>query len=199
MGSRAYAAGTAIIETGKSLDRNAMTSEELATKLGNAAESAYERIADQEDRRRAQSLGEEEVAPALLSVDPEEQSFTGWVKRVFRAKPAEDDLEEFDELPQVPIEVMGNRPYFWAVIGGYLAGIVVTFGVNAVTRAGQPALLYLVPFTLGAVILTAEKRKEFSKVWQYTDRTQDYLKKMEKRQRERDEAKRKAEEAAKNN
>lgn len=55
-----------------------------------------------------------------------------------------------------------------------------------------------VPCTLGAVLITAERRKEFANVWAFTDRTQDYLKKLEKREEER-KKKREAEERSKKN
>lgn len=48
---------------------------------------------------------------------------------------------------QVPIEVLGNRNYHISTLGGYFVGIMATFAINAVTRAGQPALLYLVRST----------------------------------------------------
>lgn len=91
MGSRAYAASTAIVETGKTCDPKAMTGDELANKIGKAAEVAYERIADAEDRRRAQGYGEEEVAPSTSGA--EEGGLMGWVARVFQAKGDERELE----------------------------------------------------------------------------------------------------------
>lgn len=39
------------------------------------------------------------------------------------------------------------------------------------TKLGQPALLYLVPCTLLAVLLTAANRDELLKVLQFTDTT----------------------------
>ncbi len=40
---------------------------------------------------------------------------------------------------------------------------------NAVTGLGQPALLYLCPLTLGAVLATAATRKEVGRIWGFTD------------------------------
>ncbi len=34
---------------------------------------------------------------------------------------------------------------------------------------GQPALLYIVPATLGAVLLTATSRGELGRIWGWTD------------------------------
>lgn len=41
--------------------------------------------------------------------------------------------------------------------------------VNAVTHMGQPALLYLCPLTLGAVVLVAATRRDLAKIWSFTD------------------------------
>ena len=83
-----------------------------------------------------------------------------------------------------PKEVMGNRTYFTAVLSAYVLGLLVAFGANAVTHSGQPALLYLCPLTLGAVVLTAERRSEFGRVWGFEDVSrspQDMLKEAEER------------------
>ena len=43
----------------------------------------------------------------------------------------------------------------------YIVGLIVTFVTLVLTKRAQPALLYLVPATLGAVTFTALVRKEF--------------------------------------
>ena len=45
----------------------------------------------------------------------------------------------------------------------------IAFAANAITHLGQPALLYIVPCTMGAVIATAVSRDELYRLWQYTD------------------------------
>jgi minor histocompatibility antigen H13 len=45
----------------------------------------------------------------------------------------------------------------------------MAFVANSVTHLGQPALLYIVPCTLGAVIATAVSRDELHRIWSYTD------------------------------
>ena len=40
---------------------------------------------------------------------------------------------------------------------------------NAITHLGQPALLYLVPLTLGSVAATAAARGDITRVLQYND------------------------------
>jgi minor histocompatibility antigen H13 len=67
--------------------------------------------------------------------------------------------------------VLYQRHYFVPVMAAYVVGLGIAFGVNAVTKLGQPALLYLVPCTLGAVAAVAASRKDLDKVWNYTDTT----------------------------
>ncbi len=50
-----------------------------------------------------------------------------------------------------------------------MAGLGVAFGVNAVTHTGQPALLYLVPATLGAIFAVAALRGEVRRVAAFVD------------------------------
>jgi len=40
---------------------------------------------------------------------------------------------------------------------------------NAITHLGQPALLYVVPLTLGSVAATAAARGDITRVLQYND------------------------------
>ena len=64
-----------------------------------------------------------------------------------------------------PVHVGGGRFFFfprrWR---GYAAGLSFACYVNVVTGEGQPALVYLVPATLGAVAYTATRRGEFGEV-----------------------------------
>jgi len=70
---------------------------------------------------------------------------------------------------QVSEAVLGNRNFFWPVLGAYGLGLYVAFEANRITHLGQPALLYLVPCTLGAVAITAALRQETRRVWQFKD------------------------------
>ena len=58
-----------------------------------------------------------------------------------------------------------------AVQAAYVIGLGIAFGANAITKLGQPALLYLVPATFTAITLTAASRGEISRLWKYTDNT----------------------------
>lgn len=58
-----------------------------------------------------------------------------------------------------------RQSYFWPIVGGYAVGLVLTylalwFGVGG--SQGQPALLYLIPCTLGLKLLLAMSRKHFA-------------------------------------
>lgn len=54
----------------------------------------------------------------------------------------------------------GLRRFEDAAQAAYIGGLGVAFAVNALTHTGQPALLYLVPATLGAILLMAAVRGE---------------------------------------
>lgn len=51
-------------------------------------------------------------------------------------------------------------PYFSAAIAAYTTALLGCFGVNLVTNAAQPALLYLVPAIIGSTLATAAVRGE---------------------------------------
>ncbi|XP_051953405.1 signal peptide peptidase-like 2A isoform X2 [Xyrauchen texanus] len=65
---------------------------------------------------------------------------------------------------------IGNsrRIYFISCAIAYCVGLVVTFAVLLATKMGQPALLYLVPFTLLTSSILASVRKEFRQFWSGT-------------------------------
>ena len=65
--------------------------------------------------------------------------------------------------------VLEQRPYFTAVASSYVVGLGAAFAANSITHLGQPALLYIVPCTLGAVLATALSRDELYRVWSFTD------------------------------
>ncbi|XP_036420471.1 signal peptide peptidase-like 2A isoform X2 [Colossoma macropomum] len=58
-----------------------------------------------------------------------------------------------------------NRIYFISCTIAYCVGLAVTFVVMLLSRMGQPALLYLVPFTLITSAVVALSRKEFRQFW----------------------------------
>lgn len=67
--------------------------------------------------------------------------------------------------------VLHQRTYFVPVMCAYIAGLLAAFAANSITGLGQPALLYLVPATIGALTFVAALRGELGRVWAYTDTT----------------------------
>uniref|UniRef100_A0A8K9Y016 PA domain-containing protein n=1 Tax=Oncorhynchus mykiss TaxID=8022 RepID=A0A8K9Y016_ONCMY len=68
-------------------------------------------------------------------------------------------------------DVWVNSPkkiYLFCCCIAYLCGMVLTFAVMLVTKMGQPALLYLVPFTLLGSALLAWRRGEMRQFWNGT-------------------------------
>ena len=65
--------------------------------------------------------------------------------------------------------VLHQRTYFTPVMFAYVFGLAFAFAANEITHLGQPALLYIVPATLGAVLLTATARGELDKIWNFMD------------------------------
>ena len=47
----------------------------------------------------------------------------------------------------------------------YGVGLLVTFVALAIMGSGQPALLYIVPFTLGTTVVIGWLRKELRQLW----------------------------------
>ncbi|KEF61965.1 uncharacterized protein A1O9_03537 [Exophiala aquamarina CBS 119918] len=65
------------------------------------------------------------------------------------------------------------KPYFYATIVGYLAGMITTVVVMQVAAHAQPALLYLVPGVLIAFWGTALVKGELRLLWQYSELPED--------------------------
>ena len=115
--------------------------ETVAARAADAAERAFDRTADAHDRRRAASGGTGKVS------DDEQ-------------KTASDDS---DSPPLAAPRAMGGRAMFAATMRGYVVGLAVAIAINRVTGTGQPALVYLVPATLGSACWTAMRRDELTR------------------------------------
>ncbi len=59
--------------------------------------------------------------------------------------------------------------YFRSAFGGYVAGLLATIGVMNYFNAAQPALLYIVPGVLGAVLGHAWINREFKQVFDFSE------------------------------
>jgi hypothetical protein len=57
------------------------------------------------------------------------------------------------------------KTYFISSSIGYAIGLVITFIALMILRVGQPALLYLVPCTLGTVLVLSKTKNEFKELW----------------------------------
>ncbi|KAJ7562969.1 hypothetical protein O6H91_03G090900 [Diphasiastrum complanatum] len=55
--------------------------------------------------------------------------------------------------------------YIWYALFGYTIGLVAALAAGVLTQSPQPALLYLVPSTLGPVAFVAWARSEFLELW----------------------------------
>jgi len=55
--------------------------------------------------------------------------------------------------------------YFWRALLFYMLGFILTIVILLVMNKGQPALLYLVPFTFSITCFTAYWRGEFKQLW----------------------------------
>lgn len=58
-----------------------------------------------------------------------------------------------------------RRGYFLPSVAGYFCGLCVTLIALSIMRKGQPALLYLVPCTLGTTLVLGKLRGELSDLW----------------------------------
>jgi len=65
--------------------------------------------------------------------------------------------------------------YFVPALIGYFVGLCVTIAALIVMRMGQPALLYLVPGTLGTTLVLALRHGEVSLLWEGTPAANDQL------------------------
>ncbi|GJE94944.1 signal peptide peptidase-domain-containing protein [Phanerochaete sordida] len=65
------------------------------------------------------------------------------------------------------------KPYFYAALGAYVAGLGATMTVMHVFKAAQPALLYLSPACILSFITTALVRGEFKDAWTWNDQAEE--------------------------
>ncbi|GFH27398.1 uncharacterized protein HaLaN_25711, partial [Haematococcus lacustris] len=70
--------------------------------------------------------------------------------------------EEQSPRPSTPkpvsSAVLSQRTYFTPTMVAYVAGLLLAFIANSLTGKGQPALLYIVPATLSALVATGAAR-----------------------------------------
>lgn len=61
------------------------------------------------------------------------------------------------------------KPYFYATLFAYVAGLVLTMTVMHVFKKAQPALLYLSPSCAAAALIAAAVRREIPTLWAYKE------------------------------
>ena len=75
-----------------------------------------------------------------------------------------------------PPQIQGtlfSKPYFHAATVGYVLGLILAGMMVQIYDHGQPALLYLVPGVLGAIIVKATIRGELKELWNYQEGEDD--------------------------
>lgn len=72
-----------------------------------------------------------------------------------------------------PLPSLAQAPYFAVNLVAYFFGLSLTVGIMYFFKAAQPALLYLVPACLGAALLTASRRGEFTELWTYSEEKEE--------------------------
>ncbi|KAG2496809.1 hypothetical protein HYH03_005216 [Edaphochlamys debaryana] len=124
--------------------------------------------------------------PVMVSVA---KNFDGPIKLLFpRAGLLEDGKRPFAMLGLGDIVIPGifvalilrydvsrnfRSHYFRSAFGGYVAGLVATIVIMNVFQAAQPALLYIVPGVLGAVLGHAWIAKEFRAVFDWSEEAEE--------------------------
>ena len=82
---------------------------------------------------------------------------------------SQGETEENVSVMAVSDAVLYNRVYFMSIMTAYVFGLAVAFAANEITGLGQPALLYLVPSCIGALVFTSMSRREFDRLWKFRD------------------------------
>ncbi|BDA44066.1 probable minor histocompatibility antigen H13 [Coccomyxa sp. Obi] len=150
MRARALAAADALRDSLANMQTGA-SDREIAHAAADAAEAAFDEVADAELAHRVSTTGGASAAPFAVSD-----------------------------------AVLHQRTYFVPTMAAYVGGLGIAFGVNAVTHLGQPALLYLVPATLSAILLVAFFRGEVMRVVSFVDSPSPAVEKALARQKSRD-------------
>lgn len=71
------------------------------------------------------------------------------------------DSKDPPDIPQ-----SRRSKYIWYALGGYSVGLLTALAAGILTHSPQPALLYLVPSTLGPIIVVSWARKELGELWE---------------------------------
>ncbi|KAK9147516.1 hypothetical protein Scep_006273 [Stephania cephalantha] len=73
-----------------------------------------------------------------------------------------------DSMNCLDLSFWKGQRYIWYAVAGYAIGLVVALATGTLTHSPQPALLFLVPSTLGPIIFVSWMRKELVQLWDGT-------------------------------
>jgi len=164
MKARAQAAAQAITDALASLEPGS-SGKQMAETAADAAFAAYDRVADRELQQRENTVNGVNAGSSLPATSKAASMDTG----LSSAQETQGGGSAQAGKVVVSEAVLQQRPYFQAVAGSYIGGLLAAFAANNITHLGQPALLYIVPATLGAVMVTGPSRDELGRLWEYTD------------------------------
>ncbi|XP_010241929.1 PREDICTED: signal peptide peptidase-like 1 [Nelumbo nucifera] len=79
-----------------------------------------------------------------------------------------DHQKSRDSAGVLDISSSKGYKYIWYAVSGYAIGLVTALAAGILTHSPQPALLYLVPSTLGPIIVISWLRNELTELWEGT-------------------------------
>ncbi|GAB4858275.1 Signal peptide peptidase-like 1 [Ancistrocladus abbreviatus] len=79
-----------------------------------------------------------------------------------------DHRKSRDSVGPMDLASTKGRSYIWYATSGYAIGLVTALAAGILTDSPQPALLYLVPSTLGPIIIVSWMRRELTELWEGT-------------------------------
>ncbi|KAK6925822.1 Peptidase A22B, signal peptide peptidase [Dillenia turbinata] len=85
-----------------------------------------------------------------------------------------DHRKSRDLLNPLDMGSSKGHKYIWFALSGYAVGLVTALSAGVLTRSPQPALLYLVPSTLGPIVFISWIRKELTELWEGTAPSLNY-------------------------
>lgn len=77
-----------------------------------------------------------------------------------------DHRKSRDSATSFDVQSSKGFKYFPHALTGYAIGLVAALAAGILTRSPQPALLYLVPSTLGPVIVRSWVKKDLAELWE---------------------------------
>ncbi|GAB2222011.1 hypothetical protein Droror1_Dr00013208 [Drosera rotundifolia] len=78
----------------------------------------------------------------------------------FDHRKSRDLISPFDDTSS-----KGHK-YIWYAVAGYAIGLICALSAGILTQSAQPALLYLVPSTLGPILVIAWMKSELTELWE---------------------------------